>query len=162
MYNLSSHKVDSAEASVLELGLNFNAARAPDVRKVVCAVECAVNQVDPSRRDEARIRAIGVLSGLRRQVFTSPLSAEERKAVKRLQANSDIVILPADKEDATVLIDTAVYKGKILALLVDQDTYVRLTRDPTLKVQRDLQERLADVFRFVPPERKSLLFASLS
>lgn len=161
VYNLSTHKVDSAEASVLELGLNFNVAPAPDVRKVVCAVECAVNQVDPSRRDEARTRAIGVLSGLHRRKFVSPLSADERKAVKRLQANTEIVILPADKGNATVLIDTSVYKSKVLALLDDQDTYVRLTRDPTLKVQRDLQTLLADVFRFVPPERKSLYYSLL-
>lgn len=119
VYNLSTHKVDSAEASVLELGLNFNVAPAPDVRKVVCAVECAVNQVDPSRRDEARTRAIGVLSGLHRRKFVSPLSADERKAVKRLQANTGIVILPADKGNATVLIDTTVYKSKVLALLDD-------------------------------------------
>ncbi|XP_050038905.1 uncharacterized protein [Dermacentor andersoni] len=161
VYNLSSHSVDPAEASVLELGLNFNVAPAPDVRKVVCAVECVVNQVDPSRRDEARTRAIGVLSGLHRRKFVSPLSAEERKAVKRLQANTAIVILPADKGNATVLIDTAVYKNKMLALLNDQDTYVRLTRDPTLKVQRDFQTLLADVFRFVAPERKSLYFKLL-
>ncbi|XP_072146239.1 uncharacterized protein [Dermacentor andersoni] len=71
------------------------------------------------------------------------------------------VILPADKGNATVLIDTAVYKNKTLALLNDQDTYVRLTRDPTLKVQRDFQTLLADVFRFVAPERKSLYFKLL-
>ncbi|XP_065307646.2 uncharacterized protein [Dermacentor albipictus] len=153
VYNLSSHSVDPAEASVLELGLNFNVAPAPDVRKV--------DQVDPSRRDEARTRAIGVLSGLHRRKFVSPLSVEERKAVKRLQANTAIVILPADKGNATVLIDTAVYKNKMLALLNDQDTYVRLTRDPTLKVQRDFQTLLADVFRFVAPERKSLYFKLL-
>ncbi|XP_072144232.1 uncharacterized protein [Dermacentor andersoni] len=161
VYNLSSHSVDPAEASVLELGLNFNVAPAPDVRKVVCAVECAVNQVDPSRRDEARTRAIGVLSGLHRRKFVSPLSTEERKAVKRLKANTAIVILPADKGNATVLTDTAVYKNKMLALLNDQDTYVRLTRDPTLKVQRDFQTLLADVFRFVAPKRKSLYFKLL-
>nr|XP_054925874.1 uncharacterized protein LOC129384453 [Dermacentor andersoni] len=161
VYNLSSHSVDPAEASVLELGLSFNVAPAPDVRKVVCAVECAANQVDPSRRDEARTRAIGVLSGLHRRKFVSPLSAEERKAVERLQANTAIVILPPDKGNATVLIDTAVYKNKMLALLNDQDTYVRLTRDPTLKVQRDFQTLLADVFRFVAPERKSLYFKLL-
>ncbi|XP_075559328.1 uncharacterized protein LOC142590809 [Dermacentor variabilis] len=49
----------------------------------------------------------------------------------------------------------------MLALLNDQDTYVRLTRDPTLKVQRDFQTLLADVFRFVAPERKSLYFKLL-
>ncbi|XP_075547643.1 4-pyridoxate dehydrogenase-like [Dermacentor variabilis] len=49
----------------------------------------------------------------------------------------------------------------MLALLNDQYTYVRLTRDPTLKVQRDFQTLLADVFRFVAPEHNSLYFKLL-
>lgn len=128
-----------------------NVAPAHDVRKVVCAVECADNQVDPSHCNEARTRTIGVLSGLQRRKFISPLSAEKRRAVKQLQPNSEIVILRADKKSGTVLSDTAVYKCKILALL----------DDPTLKVQRDLQALLADLFCFVPPECKSLYYMLL-
>ncbi|XP_075553542.1 uncharacterized protein LOC142586176 [Dermacentor variabilis] len=49
----------------------------------------------------------------------------------------------------------------MLALLNDQETYVRLTRDPTLKVQRHFQTLLADVFRFVHSEHKFLYFKFL-
>lgn len=69
--------------------------------------------------------------------------------------------LPADKGNATVIIDMAVYKGKTSALLNDQDTYVRLTRDLTLKVERALLALLADMFHFALPKRKSSHYAFL-
>ncbi|XP_037505083.1 uncharacterized protein LOC119381202 [Rhipicephalus sanguineus] len=161
VHNLSTYRLDPAESSVLELGLNFNTGPASDVRRVICAAENAVNQVHQSHRDEARTRVVGVLSRLRQRKFPSPLSADERGAIKRLRENGEIVILPADKGNATVVLDTAVYKRKMLDLLEDQDTYIRLTRDPTLKVQKELQKLLSDVFRFVPPEHKGLYYSLL-
>ncbi|XP_037506744.2 uncharacterized protein LOC119382905 [Rhipicephalus sanguineus] len=155
------HKLDDAEWSVLSLGLNYNLAPQPDVKKVVCAVESAVMCVDPSRRDEARTRVVGVLSKLRRNQEFDPLSPEERKALKRLRDNKDIVILPADKGNATVVLDTQDYENKMRLMLEDDRTYVPLNRDPTAKVQRDLQKLLADGFRFVPPQQKSLYFSLL-
>ncbi|XP_075730826.1 uncharacterized protein LOC142774316 [Rhipicephalus microplus] len=44
----------------------------------------------------------------------------------------------------------------MLTLLQDTTTYMPLDRDPTPKVQKDFQRLLADVFRVVPPEGKSL------
>lgn len=119
VHNLSTYRLDPAESSVLELGLNFNTGPASDVRRVICAAENAVNQVHQSHRDEARTRVVGVLSRLRQRKFPSPLSADERGAIKRLRENGEIVILPADKGNATVVLDTAVYKRKMLDLLED-------------------------------------------
>ncbi|KAH7950986.1 hypothetical protein HPB52_003754 [Rhipicephalus sanguineus] len=128
--------LDRAEASILELSWNFNAAPALDIRNVICVAEHHVNQVDQSHRDEARTRVVGFLSHLHHRRFTSPLSTDEHSAVKRLRENAAIAILPADKGNATVVLDTSVYKWKMLDLFQDQD--MRLNRDPTLKAQKEL------------------------
>jgi hypothetical protein len=53
----------------------------------------------------------------------------EREALKTLKNNNDLTILPADKGNATVILNTVDYKQKIISLL--EDPYRRLNRDPT-------------------------------
>ena len=47
-------------------------------------------------------------------------SRELQKAVKNLQEDRDIVILPADKGNATVILDQADYAAKMEHLLEDR------------------------------------------
>ncbi|XP_070395454.1 uncharacterized protein [Dermacentor albipictus] len=161
VHNLWSHKPNSAELAVLSLGLNFNLGPQKDAKRLVCAVENAISQIEPSKREEARTRTIGILSRLRAHPSASPLSAEENKAIKDLRSNQNLVILPADKGNATVLLNRTDYRDKMLSLLADEATYSRLKKDPTLKIQRELQKLLTDVFRFVDPRHKGLYFSLL-
>ncbi|XP_070386669.1 uncharacterized protein, partial [Dermacentor albipictus] len=158
VYNLSTYQPDGYEMAVLSLGLNFNTGPATDTKKVICAAERAVNLVDQSRRDEARTRVVSVLSKLHAQPTVDTLCKQERDAIKRLQENRDIVVLPADKGNATVLLDRSKYIEKMCLLLSDVHTYASVARDPTPKLQRDLQKLLADVFRMVPPQHKQLYY----
>ncbi|XP_037528652.1 uncharacterized protein LOC119405898 [Rhipicephalus sanguineus] len=161
VYNLSSYQPDGPEMAVLNLGLNFNMGPATDTKKLVCAADRAVCLVDQSRRDEARTRVVNVLSKLRTQPTVAPLSQQERDAVKRLRENHDIVILPADKGNASVLLDKSKYIEKMHLLLSDKQTYAPAARDPTPKLQRDLQKLLSDIFRMVPPQHKQLYYKLL-
>lgn len=68
--------------------------------------------------------------------------------------------MPAEKGNATVM-NTNYYISKMLELLQDRCTYTVLYRDPAVKVERDLQNLPTDVFRFVPPEHKSLYYSLL-
>ena len=53
-------------------------------------------------------------------IFPPPnLSAEERKALKELQSDSNIKIMKADKGNCTVVMNTKDYDNKLLALLND-------------------------------------------
>ena len=45
----------------------------------------------------------------------------------------DQVILPADKGNATVVMERKDYDGKVRGLLNDTTTYQRLPKDPTWK-----------------------------
>ncbi|XP_077523183.1 uncharacterized protein LOC144134065 [Amblyomma americanum] len=144
--------------SILSLGLNFNIGPALDTRKMICAAENALTQVDPSCREEARTRVVGVLSMLPSHLAISSLTRQQKEAVTSLRSNPDIVVLPVDKGNETVLPDRSKYKEKMLLLLEDEGTYAKLARDPTAKLQKELQKLLADVFRMVPPQQRSLYY----
>jgi len=57
------------------------------------------------------------------------MTTAEREALKTLKNNTDLTILPADKGNATVILNTVDYKQKTISLL--EDPYRRLNRDPT-------------------------------
>lgn len=53
------------------------------------------------------------------------------KALKELRRDPSIVILSADKDCATIILDTMDYDNKILSIVGDQNTYKTLKADPT-------------------------------
>jgi hypothetical protein len=59
-----------------------------------------------------------------------------------LSKDNKIVILPADKGRATVLLDKTEYQTKLQALLADEDTYMKLKKDPTKKYKWELVNTL--------------------
>jgi hypothetical protein len=58
------------------------------------------------------------------------LTRVEMEALRNLKKNPNLTILPADKGNATVILNTVDYKQKITSLLEDP-SYRRLTRDLT-------------------------------
>ena len=67
----------------------------------------------------------------------SNISKTERQALKSLQDDNSIIILPADKGNATVVMDTVEYSNE-LTDLTDHGGYCKVKRDPTLKAERKL------------------------
>jgi hypothetical protein len=63
------------------------------------------------------------------------LTGAERKALRPLRKNTDLTILLADKDNATVVLTSVEYNPKIDALLEDP-AYRRLAKDPTEAVER--------------------------
>lgn len=81
--------------------------------------------------------------------------------LRKLQQNKDTVILPADKGNGTVILDRSDCVSKMTSLLQDKTTYTKVSRDPTKKVESELQKLLTEVFRFVLPESKHLYYKLL-
>ena len=79
----------------------------------------------------------GRLCGILRKakVPKDNLSKEQRNALKNLRKEKNIVILPADKGNSTVLMDTSDYDSKIRNML-ESGTYRVIKKDPT-KTQED-------------------------
>ena len=63
------------------------------------------------------------------------ISKTERQALKSLQDDNNIIILPADKCNATVVMDRVEYSNK-LADLIGNGGYCKVKKDPTLKTEK--------------------------
>jgi hypothetical protein len=62
------------------------------------------------------------------------LTGAERKALRALRKNTDLAILPADKGNATVVLNIVEYNRKVGVLLKDP-AYRELARNPTEAVE---------------------------
>ena len=58
-----------------------------------------------------------------------------RRAIRELQKDMEIVILPADKGNAMVVMERSEYISKMNMMLEDK-TYAKLKKDPTSKVEQ--------------------------
>ena len=61
------------------------------------------------------------------------LTKEKRQSVMNLQMLDDILMLPADKDRATVILDKTEYEDKVVLILGDDKTYEQLSQDHTSK-----------------------------
>ncbi|XP_064469874.1 uncharacterized protein LOC135384606 [Ornithodoros turicata] len=150
--NISSRQLSPNETSVLAKGHGFNLTTArPPLAKMVAAVEDGIRHLDSSIQEQVRLKAIGIMSKIQKQQCHN-ITREEHKALRSLQEDSKIVILPADKGNSTVVLDRQDYDGKIRDLL-DNSTYENLKKDPTSQIQTKLNKILADIFKKYPDAR---------
>ncbi|KAI5641149.1 hypothetical protein NE865_06618 [Phthorimaea operculella] len=99
------------------------------VENIICGVEEALirNKI-PSSDAETMRQDIAVISRKSR-LPTSNATAAERQALKALRENKkEVLVLKADKLNATVVMDTTEYDHKIQALLVDVNVYKAVKR----------------------------------
>ncbi|XP_037529333.1 uncharacterized protein LOC119406675 [Rhipicephalus sanguineus] len=149
--NLSSRQLSEHEASVLSKGHNFNTTTPPPLPQIIAAVEYGIQHIDSDSRDNVRLKAIGILSKLPARPRGN-LTKPEKEALQELRKDSTITILPADKGNSTVILDRKSYEDKIKNLLNNPE-YVKLTKDPTPRIQRELNKLLADIFKDHPESR---------
>ena len=72
------------------------------------------------------------------------ITKQQRTAILRLQRDDSIKILSADKGKATVIINTTEYDSKMEKLLME-NTYEELRKNPTCKIERELNNSLKKV-----------------
>ncbi|KAM7306431.1 importin-9 [Ixodes scapularis] len=118
---------------------------------MVANIEDGILHLDPSARDRVRQKVIGILSKLPRRQQPN-LPREEIAALRELRGDTNIVILPADKGNSTVVLDRDAYENKIQNLL-DSSAYEKLRKDPTSQVQTKLNNILSEIFKKYPDAR---------
>lgn len=154
--NLSSRALSATETHVLAKGKKFNLTTTkPPIASMATAVEYGLHQVDPGIREEARLKAISVLSKVQRGSRLN-YTTEEKAAIKNLKEDKNIVILPADKGNATVVMDRTDYDDKAHKLLATT-AYMTLPKDPTTKIQATLNKTLSSIFGQYPDSRNLYL-----
>ena len=139
--NLSSRSLSTSEHALLQKGLNFAPApsRMPTAR-IVAAVECGLREVPEEKAELARTKIVGAIAKARPPPVN--LLPQERKAIKTLQEDDQILVLPADKGRTTVVMDRARYDEKMNSLLDNRKTYKKLTKDPTPAIERKMNALL--------------------
>ncbi len=155
MVNLSSRVLNNAEQSVLSKGLNYSvASKSVKVLDFVTGIESAVSQMSDEDGDRFRCEASLMLNKIPNP--KPNLTFEENKAVSILRKDDTIKILPADKGNATVVLDTVVYKEKILNTL-EAGKYTELKKDPTESFERKVASTLRKHKNFFTDKMRSRL-----
>lgn len=138
--NLSSRNLNQNEISVLTKGLNFSVVpKSVKTLDFVTGIESAVSQLSEVQGDQFRCEASLLLNKI--PVSKPNLTHEECRAVSILGKDDTIKILPADKGNATVVLDTALYKEKISETL-QAGKYTLLNKDPTESFERKVASTL--------------------
>ncbi|KAM9296686.1 uncharacterized protein PAF06_017613 [Gastrophryne carolinensis] len=97
------------------------------------------------------------------------ITKEEQKAISTLKENKDIIIKPADKGGAIVIMNTSDYKQEAYRQLSNTLHYAKLQEDPTdiyakelLKLLKGLPSRIRDsVLQLIPEDPKVACFYML-
>ena len=72
-------------------------------------------------------------------------TSTERKALLSLRSMSDIVIKPADKGSATVVMSTQDYLDKVMSHLWNEKYYLKLDEEPTSCYAKEITCRLREM-----------------
>ena len=91
-----------------------------------------------------RSKVVDVLNKKHRSIPN--LSIKEKKVLKNVRDDTNIVITKADKGNCTVIIDKKNTK-KIFKFLNDKDTYVILKNDLTKNIERKLNKFIFDLYK---------------
>ena len=120
------------------LGLSFAIApRSIPFEDIIAAME-PTTRLDQDTADTLRTDMAEVL---RKAKPPKPnMSFKQHSAVRALRNDSNIVIVPADKDKASIVMDRTDY-DKMRAILQD-DQYRPLPRDPTVKVENKIADTL--------------------
>ena len=108
----------------------FNYAVTPEkipTEEFVVAAEQATWSLPQEQKNKLRADITGVLKSAK--VPKQNITRQERTALKGLQKEKSITILPADKGKATVIKETREYQEKMKEMLNDEATYEKLKKD---------------------------------
>ena len=147
--NLSSHKLSEDTRSTLARGFNF--CRTPSTipkTEIIAGVETALAQqhrIPPERKETVRAAIANVLRSAK-PPSAANVTPAERDALRKLETNADITILPADKGNATVILDTLDYVEKAKELL-ENPPFRKLKKDPTGRNEKKVNETLRKLAR---------------
>jgi hypothetical protein len=116
-------------------GLNFAVTphRIP-FENIITGIESGIDKLTQKEAETIRQKTCNIL---RSSKLPKPnITHEERQAIKKLNSNDQIIVLPADKGNTTVILDKNDYDSKITSLLSDTSTYKIHNRDPITYLEK--------------------------
>ncbi|XP_072380565.1 uncharacterized protein [Diabrotica undecimpunctata] len=118
-----------AASKALSKGINFSViSLSIPTEKIICQTEEAISHLPSDQAEAARQDVVRILRTSK--PTPSNIRLSKRRALKELYNYPDIVILPADKGNSTVILNSSNYFDKMFELLNFTD-YKRVPYDPT-------------------------------
>ena len=122
--NISSRPLDETATQVLSYGFKHSVTpKQIPTEAIVSSVEAVLSrqhELSESTKVNIRSRVTSTLQSA--SLPNSNLTPDEKKALKRLKTDENIVILPADKGRVTVVMDKTDYNYKMDSLVNDKQT----------------------------------------
>ena len=139
--NISQKVLSNEEESILSKGLNYAVSpQKVPVTDYIVQTEKACRLLPPEDRDSLRSEVVHICRS--HKPSTPNITRAEREALVNLKKDDNIIILPADKGRATVIMDKENYVSKVNTMLNDTRTYDKLSKDPTPTYKKKLQTML--------------------
>ena len=140
--NLSDTILTTEAKSVLAKGGNFAVTPTSiPTEEIITRVEAAIYKLPKKEADEIRVETCRLLK--RAKPPKCNISKGEQRALIELRKNKQLIILPADKGNATVVMNSADYETKIKDLL-SADNYSIRKRDPTIFLEKKTKQLLTE------------------
>ncbi|XP_046558813.1 uncharacterized protein LOC124267868 [Haliotis rubra] len=134
--------VSNQQVNALAKGLKF-ALTPPRINSdlFIANIEKGLQQLAPGGKvDYLRHQISNIL--YKAQPQKPNITPSEKQAIKQLKQDPDIVIAPADKGKATVVLDKDHFNTMVDNLLDDTATYKKINKDPTTKLNRQHKSTL--------------------
>lgn len=153
--NLSDKTLNPSESQVLSKGLNFAATQhTVNILDFITGIESAVPQLSEETADRFRCEASVALSNIK--PAKPNISKNEHLAIKKLKNDDNIKILPADKGNATVVLNTRDYNNKVAEVL-KVGKYTLLNKDPTKSFENKIEKTLRKHKQYFTKEQRTKL-----
>ena len=132
---LSCRSLSYSEKALPKKGLNFAVTPANiPATEIIAKVEAAARQLDTEQADTVRRALNGILQ--QAEPPEPNITKEMRDALKSLKEDESIMVLPADKGRASVVMDTDTYRAKI-STLIENGPYQLLNK---LKIRQTVRK----------------------
>ena len=143
--NVSDRQLNTTEIQVLNHGFNFAITpRDIPTAKIVACIESGIKDLNQTAKDTIRVTVTNILKHAKPSKTTN-IPKAQNKALLNLKKDKEIIILPADKGKAVVVMNRKDYEQKLNSLLSDTKTYEKITdkrRNPTTHMEKDLNKLL--------------------
>nr|VZI51481.1 unnamed protein product [Spirometra erinaceieuropaei] len=143
--NISKRHLLPAEINLLSKDIGFNPTDATPTSFLAGLESIILSSVLPEdKRADIPSCATGILRQKRDQ---QTLPAEEAQGLRALNSDHSIVVVPADKGGATVIMDKTDYVNKANIIFSDTGSYTILAKDPTKKQAAAIKKKVTELAR---------------
>ena len=138
--NMSSRQLTHIETNLVAKGHYFSiTSKTLPNKDIIATVEDAVKDLVKEEADKICAKVSLTLQNSKPP--KDDLSKHERKALKELQSDTSIVILPVDKGRSTIILNRENYLEKCMDY-INNGPYQLLKKDPTTKIKTKTLKQL--------------------